>query len=244
MGDVEILQILDGLNDTDPCSLGFKNIGWVWNFFMAKFSSTTFGLMSGKYGTAVATARNGKNLLRPYNPDSYKRVASEAMLAHRMKFAIVMKELNKFRGVINRGYSGKGAFSSVTKFMLKNGVSGTYPEFLFNYNQLQLTSGKLQSVESASASKDEMANEVQIDWDTTLGLQSDEGAMADKVSLIFFNEDTKLCIIKDEVADREVGSYSEVLPEVWGGAIIHCWLFLTSEDGLISNSKYLGSVTN
>lgn len=211
---------------------------------MAIFSSTTFGLMSGKFGTAIATSRNGKNFLRPYNPDSYGKVSSVAQLAHRKKFAVVMSELNMFRAVINKGFTNRDAFRRIAGYMLKNGVSGTYPEFEFQYDKLQLTGGRLQSVESAGVIKDEMSNEIQMDWDTTIGLQTDEGALTDKVNLIFFNEETKLCIIKEEVCDREVGSCSEVMPEVWAGAKIHCWLYLTSEDGLMSNSKYIGSFAN
>lgn len=64
---------------------------------MASFSSSTFGSISGRHGTAVAAVnKNGNNVLRlyrkPSNPNSPKQ------LSQRMKFSVVTKGLAPPKG--------------------------------------------------------------------------------------------------------------------------------------------------
>ena len=60
---------------------------------MAKFSSTTFGPISGRHGTAVAaTTKDGKSYIRVYRAPSNPK--TEKQVAHRSKFAFANKALS------------------------------------------------------------------------------------------------------------------------------------------------------
>jgi hypothetical protein len=211
--------------------------------FMANFSSTTFGNISGRHGTAVAVVqKDGTNVLRvfrkPFNPNSPKQVA------HRLKFSLVNKELAPLRQVVTLGNKGDaGAFRKVVGKTLTEAITGEYPDFTIDFNRVQLTTGTLQSVERAEATVTEGTAEVNITWDTTLGFQSRLGADNDEVNFICFNPESRMVLPFTKAALRSEGSASLTLPEIWKGNTIHTWLFLTSADGLyVSDSISMADV--
>jgi len=60
---------------------------------MARFTSSTFGKISGKHGSAVAAVRkNGLNILKVYRIASNPNTKGQKN--QRGKFGFVMKELN------------------------------------------------------------------------------------------------------------------------------------------------------
>lgn len=211
--------------------------------YMANFSSTTFGNISGRHGTAVAVVqKDGTNVLRvfrkPFNPNSPKQVA------HRLKFSLVNKELAPLRQVVTLGNKGDaGAFRKVVGKTLTEAITGEYPDFTIDFSRVQLTTGTLQSVERAEATVTEGTAEVNITWDTTLGFQSRLGADNDEVNIICFNPESRMVLPFTKAALRSEGSASLTLPEIWKGNTIHTWLFLTSADGLyVSDSISMADV--
>ena len=81
---------------------------------------------------------------------------------------------------------------------------------------------------------------IQCEWDKTIGFQSNDN---DSVNLVFFEENAKIGILKRNVAVRNAGNIEIVLPDVWIGHEIHCWIFFsTANDTMNSNSQYISAV--
>ena len=66
---------------------------------MAKFESTTFGLISGRHGTAVAAKCNGKNVLRVYSAPSDPKTPKQ--LAQRAKFSQFSLTLRPLKSILD-----------------------------------------------------------------------------------------------------------------------------------------------
>lgn len=211
--------------------------------FMAIFSSSTFGTISGRHGTAVAAVdKRGNATLRlyrkPSNPNSPKQ------LAHRMKFGLINKELSPLREVIKMGYKDTDAFSKVVSKSFGEVFTGEYPDFEIDFSKLRLAAGKLQSVEKVTAKLSDETFGIDLSWDTTVGFQSTMGSESDTVNVVCYNKNTQLALTFNNVAKRGESSAVIALPEIWKGSDIHCWVYLTSTDDLFnSNSVYVSSLS-
>jgi len=64
---------------------------------MAKYTSTTFGKISGKHGTAVAAIMNGQPVLKVFTPPANPNSAGQQ--SQRIKFGLVASGLNPLRNI-------------------------------------------------------------------------------------------------------------------------------------------------
>lgn len=210
---------------------------------MAKFSSSTFGTISGRHGTAVAvTYKNGKSILRlyrkPANPNTPKQ------LANRTKFSVVNKALTPLREIIKTGYRDTAAFPKVAGKALGEAVIGEYPDFSIDFSKIQIATGTLQTAEKATAKLSAEMFGIDLTWDTTIGFQPSMGNENDTVNVICFNKNSQLALSFNGVAMRKEGLAVITLPEIWQGTDLHCWIYLTSADNLShSNSTYVSLIS-
>jgi hypothetical protein len=210
---------------------------------MASFSSSTFGSISGRHGTAVAAVnKNGNNVLRlyrkPSNPNSPKQ------LSQRMKFSVVTKGLAPLREVIKMGCKDSGAFPKVLGKVIHEAVTGEYPDFTIDFSKVHIALGTLQSAEGATAHVTEgTPNNVDFSWNTMIGFHSQLGSENDRVNIVCFNENTLLVLPFFNVATRAEGAATVTLPEIWQGNNIHCWIYFSSPDERYnSNSVYVATI--
>ncbi|MBP7369014.1 MAG: hypothetical protein KA976_04710 [Paludibacteraceae bacterium] len=210
---------------------------------MAYFISSTFGNISGRHGTAVAAVdKNGNNVLRlyrkPTNPNSPKQ------LEHRMKFSVINKGLAPLREVIKLGYRDTRAFPKVTGKAFSEAILGEYPDFSIDFEKVRIASGKLQPVEGTMAKITEGTFDVNFSWNATVGLLPKFCSENDTINIVCFNVNSSFPVLFTNVATRMESAAVVTLPETWKGNDIHCWLYLTSEDGLLnSNSVYVAALT-
>lgn len=203
---------------------------------MSKFISTTFGYISGRHGTAVAAVTKNGNVIRvfrsPSNPNTPKQQEQ------RLKFGLVNKELSPLGDVFKTGYASPEGRQMAVSHALRNAIEGEFPDFRLNFGLVKVAAGNLPGVHQASAQVNDPDNNATITWDTTVGIQADEG---DAVNLVFFNQDTKLSILHENVAVRKTGTIDQVLPEIWKGKSVHCWLYLSGNTRSVnSDSIYVG----
>lgn len=207
------------------------------NYFMAYFHSSTFGTITGRHGTAVAAIdKDGNNVIRlyrkPFNPNTPKQQAL------RLKFGIVNKELAPLRQVITMGHKDSRAFSKIVGKAISGAITGEYPEFSIDFSKVSIASGTLQSVVGVTAKvAADSPDTLNFSWDTTLGFQSRLGADDDKVNIVCFDASLSMTIPFMEVATRKEGSAVVTLPEIWQGNDIHCWLYLSSADGMYNSGS-------
>lgn len=206
------------------------------NFCMGKFVSPTFGYISGKHGTAVAAITKHGNILRlhrkPGNPNTPKQQEQ------RLKFGLVNTELAPLGEVFKIGYASPDGRQMAVSHALKNTIEGEFPDFRLNFSLVKVAAGNLPGVHHALAQENDPDGDVTITWDTTVGVQADK---EDTVNLVFFNKDTKLSVLYENVAAREAGTVDQPLPEIWKGKPVHCWLYLSAKNrNATSDSFYVG----
>jgi len=204
---------------------------------MARYISTTFGNIKGKHGTAVSQVRNGKVILRVYNPPANPNTPKQ--LAQRLKFGLVASSLNPLRSVINFGYGSNDGYNAASSIALRKAIKGEYPEFTLDYSQVMVASGTLPLAFNITLVAQADAN-VYLTWDTTVWTK---GSDNDLVHVAFLNPLTGITYFAEGRTTRETGALTLQLPLLWKGETIHAWLFLISPDNeQRSVSQYLGTI--
>jgi hypothetical protein len=205
---------------------------------MAKFFSTTFGRISGKHGSAVASHRNGVSILKVFTPPTDSR--SKNQLMQRQKFGLVANSLSPLRPIIYQGYGSKEAFAKAFSWALRNAITGIYPDLTLDYSKVMLSTGTLAQSAAFSCVKG-AANQVSITWDATVYGNTDGN---DPVNLVFYNPVQRTPIFIQGSFIRSTGKADINMPPLWAGASIHCWMFFTSVNATnASMSQYIGKIT-
>ena len=205
---------------------------------MATFISSTFGLISGRHASAVATvSRNGKNVLRvfnaPFNPKSAKQVNQ------RTKFAFVLIALACFHDLFKKTFLRMNAVNHGISLALKNSVTGTAPDYSIDYPNLAFSEGSIYTATTVSAEKT-TGTSIKVDWSSS---EMDSALPQDGVSLIFFHELYQQAILKENCATRSAGTFTADLPTEWVNGAIHTWIYFSNADGSRnSKSKYICKV--
>jgi hypothetical protein len=204
---------------------------------MARFLSTTFGKISGRHGTAVASVVKGENVIRVYTPPSNPNTIAQQ--AQRLKFAMIANAMNPLRSIITIGFGDKRGYYQAVSLALRNAISGIYPDFSINYARIVLSSGSLPQSPLVSLSALTNMN-VSVNWDITL---ISSGTSNDVVYAVFLNPVNQTLVFSEAQAVRDDGTLTVILPAPWLGATIHSWLFFISADRKQSSvSQYLGTV--
>jgi hypothetical protein len=191
---------------------------------MAKFNSTTFGTISGRHGSAVAaTTKDGRSFLRVYRAPSDPKTTKQ--VAQRTKFAFANSSLSCFRNLFKETFNSKRGMNMGISNALKKAISGESPDFVIDYPKLTFSVGSVNQALLVTANV--ANNTVTLNWDIVIASLS---KMDDKVSFIFFNEDTLLSIHMKDLCLRGDKTVTIELPEVWKNSTVCCWLYLSATD--------------
>lgn len=119
---------------------------------------------------------------------------------------------------------------------LKEAVTGDAPDFVLDYSKLKISIGRLYGSGLLSAVKS-VGTTVKVEWNYT---DLTGNATNDGVNLVFFNENSKEALLKQNIALRDAVNADVELPDIWAGQSVHCWIYFTSPDGITnSNSQYI-----
>jgi len=200
---------------------------------MARFTSSTFGKISGKHGTAVASVRkDGLCILKEYRVASNPNTVGQKN--QRGKFGFVMKELNCLRCVFTRNFGGQYGINKVVAEAMKTAVTGEFPDFLLDYSKLMVASGSLYCTNKAEILRiDEKI--LQVSWNTDYMFES---SSTDKVHLVFLNAQTKFVMERHECALRSTGKVEIEAPAVWVNTQIHAWIYFSSPEKKINSASH------
>jgi hypothetical protein len=201
---------------------------------MARFTSSTFGKISGKHGSAVAAIRkDGLNILKVYRIASNPNTTGQKN--QRGKFGFVMKELNCLRKVFTQTYGGQYGINKAIALTMKTAVTGEFPEFRLDYSKLPISNGSLNKLEGL---KPEQVNSttLKISWSDQLYNLSSHN---DIVNLVCLHTVKKQFIIRNN-ATRSICHIETEIPVGWLLHDIHCWIFLSSPNtNSFSTSQYI-----
>lgn len=205
---------------------------------MARFTSMTFGSISGRHGSAVAVVmKNNKNVLKvfnaPYDPKS------EEQLAQRSKFGFVVSRMACLRGVFNVTFQKNGGHNHGVSLAFKTSVTGTSPDYSIDYPKLIVSEGSVTVSKQATVQKTS-GIAVMVNWSTKL---MDSSIASDRVSLVFFQEEEQAAVFKQNCTIRSVGTITVDLPEEWAGGTVHSWIYFSTPNGSRNSlSSYIGGI--
>ena len=199
---------------------------------MANFNSTTFGSISGRHGTAVAaTMKNGTTYLRVYRAPSNPN--TDKQIAHRSKFAYANKTLSCFSTLFKETFNYSRGKNIGISHAMKNAIVGDAPDFSIDYSKLLFSTGSVNQALSPVLTVENLT--ANLTWNF---VEASNSKSQDSMSAIFFNEDTQLSIHMKDIGLRSEKNCSCILPEVWKGSTVYCWIYLTAVTGsIVSNSE-------
>ncbi|WP_435415082.1 DUF6266 family protein [Polaribacter aestuariivivens] len=211
---------------------------------MGKISQGILGGLSGKVGNVIGGNWKGIDYLR-IKPSSVRNPRTEGQVNQRNRFSITLNYLQPNLGFIKLGYKSfatkKTEFNAAMSYVLNNAVSGTAPNFTIDYSLALLSRGTLSGVLNGTTDLS-TAGEVTFNWDDN----STEGnANADdKAMILVYNPEKKESIYTLDGANRTTGTDVISIPSSYVGDTVHLFMaFVTSDNGTVSNSIYLGSGT-
>ena len=206
---------------------------------MATYNSTTFGGISGRHGTAVASVGKTGNILRVYKAPSNPK--TERQISQRTKFSFSANSLACMRELFKYTFRHKGGYNYGLSLAMRGTVTGETPDFLIDFSKLKVSEG---SVYSAVVNTTKHENNVlKLEWSTAnINDKSSNAKSSDLVYIVMYNEELHEACLFDGIAKRQEGTTTVSIPELWTG-ITHGWLYFgRADESLESNSVYLGKL--
>ena len=210
---------------------------------MGKYKKGILGAFSGKVGTVVGATWNGIHYMRSL-PTNRQDPKTEKQLAQRERFRLMTSFLRKFRPVVNIGFKhGAGNMAATNRAMsynIKNAISGDYPDFEIQFENLVFSRGDLTGGHNVIAESN-APGELTLTWTDNSG---DGSAVAeDSVTVVLYSEERDTVFYRIHGAVRQDGSLSLMLPESFQGDTVETYLFFAGQgEEVTSDSEYLGSI--
>ncbi|MBO7625641.1 MAG: hypothetical protein J6S82_10140 [Bacteroidales bacterium] len=209
---------------------------------MGTIKQGILGGFSGKVGTVVGGSWKGITYMRSM-PESVANPRTEKQQKQRSKFSLVQSFLRPIMPVIRIGYRGMAdrqtAYNAATSHILKNAITGTYPNFTISYPNVLIAKGGLPNV-SGTAAKN--GGNIVFTWTNNSG----EGAAlaTDVAYAVVYNASRNEAACSNE-AVSSAGTVSVAVQAGWvTGNKLEAYLFLTSADeSEVSTSVFLGEIT-
>ena len=209
---------------------------------MGKMNNGILDDFSGTIGKVVGSKWRGVTYMRA---KSKKRTGalSDAQLEQQAKFAVAGKFSQSMNDLLTLGFkdqaikmTGKNYGQSL---ILRDAITGTYPDFQIDYSKVLLSKGKLPRIKK-SVTAPEANGILKFTWTNDAGNKLAKAN--DQAILIAY------CPEENETeyafgAARDAGTGTLDLAE-FSGKKVHTWLSFMSANGkLLANSVYCGEVT-
>lgn len=131
-------------------------------------------------------------------------------------------------------------FNAAMSYMLKNAITGTYPNHTIDYTKVMVSRGTLAL--PLNIQKQNNSNEIAVSWQDNSGTAN--ALDTDYAMLLAYNVDKQEAIYDMTSTCRGDEGTSLSYPSNWVGDKVHIYLAFVSEDGtLVSDSEYVGSET-
>jgi hypothetical protein len=173
---------------------------------------------------------------------SYTNANTPAQQEQRAKFALVMEFLRPLVALLRVGFKNASikasGFNSAISYTLQKAITGVAPLFEIDYTKVLVCWGNLPGALNPSAVSVE-AGVVDFTWDNNALVL---GAKAtDKVVLAVYHPTLQKWESYIGAATRATGTQSVVLPDLFQGAEVQCWIGFTN-DAEFSNGDWLSAV--
>ena len=211
---------------------------------MGKINQGILGGFSGKVGNVIGGNWKGIDYMR-VKPASVHNPRTEGQMDQRTRFAQVLQFLQPMKDFIKVGYKNYAIkmtqFNSAMSYILKNAVTGSFPNYTIDYANALISRGSLAGALNGSATSS-TAGAVEFTWYDN----SNEGnaQATDKALILAYNKTKGEAVFVTDGALRTAGTQTLTVPDDFSGDAVECFIAFISADGLsVSNSKYVGSIT-
>jgi len=211
---------------------------------MAILKESVIGVLSGKIGQVVGSTWKGISVLKVL-PGSVAQPNTDKQLAQRAKFKTAQQFLQPITQFLRTGYRNyaikMSGFNAAQREILKNAITGTYPNFAINYPAALVARGTLPGVLNPVAAST-VAGTILFTWDDN---SEETGASdTDPVLVVVYNAVKNWAVTLSNLADRGDGTLTVTVPDAFSGDQVHTYLAFNTLDGFtLSDSKYAGAVT-
>jgi hypothetical protein len=201
------------------------------------------GGFTGKVGTVVGGKWRGKNYMRSTPTKSKNAKRSTPQLEQQAKFALATQFMQGIKDLLELGFRnyavGQTGRNSALAYILKNAITGTYPDYQIAYDQVLVTRGSLLNAFDGKAAAGARET-IQFTWTNNAGPAN---ARANDLVLIAAYCAAFKCTVYKIGAARSAGTDTLVMPG-FAGKSVHTWMSFISADKLdIATSIYAGEVT-
>ncbi len=210
---------------------------------MAEFNSLTFGTISGRHGSAVATTtKNGKSILRVFRKSVDAK--TDKQVAHRNKFSFAVAFLMCMREIFQITFKSRGGYKYGFALAMKSAITGNAPDFEVDYSKLYFAEGSLIPAKELVLTKT-AAGKLKLSWNTSnINAVVKGGAKANEgVNLVLYNETEKETMFLENVVERSAAEADVECPDYWAGGKVQAWMYFSRANGSMhSVSAYAGQV--
>lgn len=211
---------------------------------MGTIKQGILGGFSGKVGSVIGSTWKGISYMRGI-AQSVANPRTDAQQAQRQKFSVTMGFLQPLSEFLKTGFKNyarrKSGINAAMGYILRNAITGTYPNFAIDYANALVTRGSLPAAMN-QATTSTVAGTVVFTWDDN---SSEAGASAlDKTLLVVYNPLKRQAVTVDQLAGRADGTQTVTVPDLFSGDLVHCYIgFITANGAELSSSRYAGAVT-
>jgi hypothetical protein len=210
---------------------------------MGKIEKGILGGFSGKVGTVVGGNWRGIDYMRSKGKRS-KADPTVSQLEQQAKFALATRFAQTMSPLLATGFSyytlKQTALNSAVSYILKNAVSGAYPNSSILYANVLISRGDIPTVLAPTATAT-AGSKLTYNWTDNSGTGT--AKPTDKVMLAAYCPELNQCVYTTGSASR-----SDLTDELnlasFSGKQVHTYIGGISENGRsIANSIYTGPVT-
>lgn len=216
---------------------------------MAIYNAGYLSPIRKKLGNAVGRKWRTLDVLAVYQP-FVSNPNTNAQQKVRSRFALAANLAMSFASAVNLGFENICKGTKVPQrsmFIRKNWshiTCDTPGQAVATYAELVLAQGPLPEAVVGTPS---CTDPLQIDATITDNTGAEGTSANDKVYMVAYSPEAKQGIMSDGRNTRAGEMVSLTVPATWNGHRVHVWAFTigagTDNMGVISNSRYLGTVT-
>ncbi|OQP45880.1 hypothetical protein A4H97_32075 [Niastella yeongjuensis] len=203
-----------------------------------------FGLFAftGTLGNVVGYRYKGKYYLRS-RPVRKNRTVTINQLTQQEKFAIAGKFVRCLSPLLAYSLPEPKKMTKsnfVMSHILRNAITGAYPDFKIDYNQVFISRGRLFNAWSEKVSSE--SGNVTFTWEDNSKHQGGNAKGDDKAILVIYCEALNECIYSIHAINRSSGNATIPVLQFLGHKV-ETWMGFISADGkLRSDSTYTGTL--
>lgn len=209
---------------------------------MGTIKKGVIGGFSGKVGPVTGSSWKGIPYMKA-RPEKVANPKTQGQLDHRGKFTAVIQFLSPMKAFLRAGFTEqavqKTAFNAAMSYNYHHAVRGTYPDFEIDYSRVLVSQGSLAGAMNPQVSA--AAGRINYTWQNNA--DNMEVMDTDKTLLMIYNPARKTTVSVVGGNTRDSGSQSIVLPTLFAGDELHCYIaFQNMDETAASTSQFVGSI--